>query len=127
MSNEFNSDELNPPEWMNQSFFVTVLKSFESDKNNITVNNVNLAPATKNGDHYASVMFRAKVTYSTSTKKNEVISLIVKTMPVEDGQKKELLGDTPLFDTEIKMYSEVLPEMERLLKQAGEETIISPK
>lgn len=52
--------------------------------------------------------------------------LIVKVMPFVDGPKKQVL-DVQLFETEIKMYSEVIPKFEKALSDSGDETLISGK
>lgn len=81
------------------------------------------------GDHYASVMFRCKVEYrfagdcgSADTKQR---SLIIKTLPTEDGMKREMLTETKVFETEIGMYSETLPKIEQILSECGEPTKLS--
>jgi hypothetical protein len=69
------------------------------------------------GDHYASVMFRIVVTISdVKSGLNEEISLVLKTMPFVEGFKMDFLRGTSLFDVEIKMYAEILPKIEPLLK-----------
>lgn len=37
-----------------------------------------------------------------------------------------MMGDIPLFETEIEMYTKVLPEMQRLLSQTGDSDVIAP-
>ncbi|XP_017052832.1 uncharacterized protein LOC108095997 [Drosophila ficusphila] len=66
-------------------------------------------------------MFRTKADYSTK-KGTFSKSLIVKIMPEEDGHKKDMLSGSRVFDTEIGMYCKVLPEFERILRKAGDNT-----
>ncbi|XP_017007975.2 uncharacterized protein [Drosophila takahashii] len=110
----FNADELNPPEWLNVQFITKVLSGYEKAAD-LEVTNLSFTPASAKGDHYASIMFRAKVDYKTQ-KGTFFKSLIIKTMPVEEGVKKDMFADSPLFITEIGMYSKVLPEWERILR-----------
>ncbi|XP_033165110.1 uncharacterized protein LOC117144174 [Drosophila mauritiana] len=112
----FNDDELTPPEWLNVQFMTRVLSGYEKDSN-LKVTNLSFTPASAKGDHYASIMFRAKVEY-TAQKGNFTKSLIIKTMIVEEGVKKDMFKDSPLFTTEIGMYTKVLPEWERILRRA---------
>lgn len=86
----------------------------------LTLSALKISPASAKGDHYASVMFRANVEYS-SQKRNYSKSLIIKTMPELDGHKKEFVSDSKIFQTEIEMYTEVLPRFEAILRAAGEE------
>ena len=84
-----------------------------------------ITPGSNVGDHFASIMFRAKIKY-TGKEGNGEKSILIKTTPVEEGLKKELL-DFDLFATEIQMYSEVVPKMEKLLKSVGENFQMGPK
>ncbi|KAH8310064.1 hypothetical protein KR059_007805, partial [Drosophila kikkawai] len=111
----FNADELNPPEWLNTQFITKVLIGHEKAPE-LKVIDLTFAPASPKGDHYASIMFRAKVKYTTQ-KGEFTKSLIIKTMPEEEGLKKDSFADSPLFITEIGMYSKVLPECERILRE----------
>ncbi|XP_016952202.1 uncharacterized protein LOC108026021 [Drosophila biarmipes] len=119
-NSQFNDDELVPPAWLNSEFIADALGSHEEEPE-LKVIDLTLSPASAKGDHYASIMFRAKVKY-TNAKGEFEKSLIVKTMPEEEGHKKELIGGSPIFETELGMYTKVLPEFERILRQAGDST-----
>jgi len=119
-NNQFNDDELVPPEWLNSEFIADVLRSHEKEPVPKVID-LTFSPASAKGDHYASIMFRAKVKYTTPKGEFEK-SLIIKTMPEAEGYKKELLGGSPIFVTEMGMYTKVLPEFERILRQAGDST-----
>ncbi|KAH8414081.1 hypothetical protein KR222_005452, partial [Zaprionus bogoriensis] len=121
----FNSDELQAPAWMNDTFFTEVLAKYFQDPN-LKVIGIKTSPASAKGDHYASVMFRASVEYSTQ-KGKFVKSLIIKTMPEENSIKMDFLGDSHIFTTEILMYTEILPKFESILKDAGETTTFCAK
>lgn len=142
----YNEDELNPPEWLNKEFFEKLLKCEECDNVKVKmccrqsfctfqyfiyeqVTDLELRPGTLKNDHYASVMFRAKVSYKvdsqpTLEKRN---SFILKVEPFADGQKKDLMSEMHTFKTEIRMYTEMLPIIERELRKYGDETILGPK
>ncbi|XP_034488272.1 uncharacterized protein LOC117792307 isoform X2 [Drosophila innubila] len=119
-TDKFNADELEAPDWLSAQFFAEVLSRHEKAPD-LKVIEVKMSPASAKGDHYASVMFRGNITYTTSKGKFSK-SLIVKTMPEEDGHKKEMLGDSKIFETEIGMYTKVLPKFEEILREAGDET-----
>ncbi|XP_064548301.1 uncharacterized protein LOC135435254 [Drosophila montana] len=116
----YNSDELEAPDWLNKQFLQEVLMQYSKDPS-LKLTDVQISPASAKGDHYASVMFRTSVEYLTQKGKFSK-SLIIKTMPEMEGNKKEFLGDSPIFQTEIAMYTEVLPKFEAILREAGEET-----
>ncbi|KAH8267190.1 hypothetical protein KR026_002457 [Drosophila bipectinata] len=120
-SSDYNDDELVPPEWLDEGFIAKALRDHHTDPD-LKVLEVIFSPATAKGDHYASIMFRAKVTYATPRGGERCTSLIIKTMPEAEGHKKEMLAGSPIFETEVGMYTKVLPELERILRQAGDHT-----
>lgn len=82
-----------------------------------------MSPASVKGDHYASIMFRCRVNYRFAQNASPVKrSLIIKTLPMEEGMKREMLMESKLFETEIAMYSEMLPKIEKILADCGEPT-----
>uniref|UniRef100_A0A336M177 CSON009903 protein n=1 Tax=Culicoides sonorensis TaxID=179676 RepID=A0A336M177_CULSO len=124
----FNNDELVPPPWMTENFFAIALGKFEHDPK-LKINSIEIKPATLVGDHFASIMFRVTAEYDIPKYKkfNEKRVMIVKTVPFGDGNKAEMLKNSPIFKTESKMYAQVLPEMERLLHAAGDNIKLCPK
>uniref|UniRef100_A0A1I8JU03 CHK kinase-like domain-containing protein n=1 Tax=Anopheles arabiensis TaxID=7173 RepID=A0A1I8JU03_ANOAR len=118
----YNQDELEAPGWLNDEFFRDVMRESNNDPTIELIKPCVLRPGTNKGDHYASVMFRTTVTYrSQRSSEEKSVNIIMKTKPEADGLKKELLDDDGLFAIEIEMYSKVLPEMIRMLKEIGEE------
>ncbi|EDW66727.1 uncharacterized protein [Drosophila virilis] len=119
-NDSYNSDELNAPQWLNTEFIREILvKHLKAPE--LKVVDVKFSPASSKGDHYASLMFRAYVEYETQ-KGHSTISLVIKTMPEQDGHKKELLGESHIFETEIAMYTKVLPKFEKVLREVGDMT-----
>ncbi|XP_055916493.1 uncharacterized protein LOC129949210 [Eupeodes corollae] len=123
MTDKFNKYELISPDWLNKDFIEKILKDYEKD-DRIKVLSLDITPATLNNDHYGSVMYRTKIQYNNSKNKNIPLSLVVKTMPENDSPKKDMLSDTFLFRTEIRMYSETIPKMEAILRKYGDDTIL---
>ncbi|XP_023178867.2 uncharacterized protein LOC111604864 [Drosophila hydei] len=116
----FNVDELVAPAWLNTQFLEEVL--IEHGKTpELKVVDVKISPASVKGDHYASVMFRALVSYTTQAG-DQSKSLIIKTMPEQEGHKKDMVGSSQIFVTEIGMYTKALPKFEEMLREAGDNT-----
>lgn len=120
MSTNYNPDELEALEWLNVHYFQQVLSKYENAPE-LTLKDLKLSPASAQGDHYASVMFRAWVEYST-IKGHFTKSLILKTMPEQGGRKKQMVNESHIFETEIAMYTKVLPMFETILRDAGDKT-----
>ncbi|KAH8359986.1 hypothetical protein KR093_009929, partial [Drosophila rubida] len=120
MSSQCSPDELEALEWLNTEFFTQILIEYENAPE-LIINNLKLSPASAQGDHFASVMFRAFVEYTTANGLSSK-SLIVKTMPEQGGQKKAMIEDSYIFHTEIAMYTKVLPKFEEILRNVGDNT-----
>uniref|UniRef100_A0A1I8Q0I0 CHK kinase-like domain-containing protein n=1 Tax=Stomoxys calcitrans TaxID=35570 RepID=A0A1I8Q0I0_STOCA len=118
----YNSDELEAPAWINQEFLQEVLTKYEN-KGKVEIINHDLKPASMKGDHYASVMFRCKVEYRfVENASFKSMSFIIKTLPMQEGMKREMLMETTFFENEIAMISDMLPKIEEILKDCGEAT-----
>lgn len=116
---KYNSDELVPPSFLNEQFVVDLIKSVEKDPE-VEVSSYEIKPGSSAGDHYASIMFKIIATYTSKGKEVSARRFILKTMPEVECEKKEMLKDMPVFDNEIRMYSEVLPAMQTILDQHNE-------
>ncbi|XP_065354377.1 uncharacterized protein LOC135948851 [Calliphora vicina] len=121
----YNEDELVAPAWINKEFLEKVLSEYEHDED-IEIIEFDMSPASLKGDHYASIMFRCKLSYKFG-KTSSVMkkSMIIKTLPVEENMKREMLMQSKLFETEIDMYSKTLPKIEKILAECGEPTKFS--
>ncbi|XP_036341074.1 uncharacterized protein LOC118750462 [Rhagoletis pomonella] len=119
----YNADELEAPAWLNDEFFTKVLHNFETEAKSLRLKCTELSPATLKGDHYASVMFRATIEYECDGE-DKSKRMIIKTMPSSEGQKKEMFEKSYIFETEIGMYTEVIPRFEQILRDIGDETVL---
>ncbi|XP_053958462.1 uncharacterized protein LOC128863360 [Anastrepha ludens] len=123
----YSEDEMHPPEWISEDFFKQILDKAESES--VKIINMQLSPGTVKNDNYASVLFRAKLKYVLCAQpaQEKCRSFIMKTGPIVDGIRKDKMSELPLFETEVKMYTKVLPKIEAELRAIGDETVLSPK
>ncbi|XP_062565602.1 uncharacterized protein LOC134227913 [Armigeres subalbatus] len=121
MAGEYSAGELQVPAWLNSEFFTGILKKSENDPSIEIAGGYELLPATKPGENFSSVMYRTCIRYRSKCESDEQeINLIIKIPAVAEGFKKEVAKDNILFIKEIKMYSEILPAMVKVLNDAGE-------
>lgn len=71
------------------------------------------------------VIFRAHISHSTRGEER-MERLIFKMEPFLEGVKKNLIAGSPIFKTEGRIYTEVLPIMQELLKNIKDLDIIAP-
>lgn len=87
--------------------------------------NYTTSTCTKPGDNFVGVIFRSAVSYTTHGLEKKD-SLIFKIEPFMEGFKKDIMANQPFFNTEGRMYTEMLPLMQDLLKNSGDPEIIAP-
>lgn len=129
MTEQFSKDALVPPEWLDKHFFERAIRSFKRDAS-IKVKHFDIKPGTKPGENFVSTVFKVTINYTSNQLINgedATIKVILKITPQEEGFKKELLkANQSAFKTEAKMYTKILPEMERILRVAGDPTVFAP-
>ncbi|XP_058117662.1 uncharacterized protein LOC131260028 [Anopheles coustani] len=119
-------DEAFAPAWLDDNFFRTVIRKFTHDEATQLCHGCKLRPGTASGEHFASVMYRTTIHYRSGKGKEAALDVIMKIKPFREGLKKDVLNDGDLFVREMRVYSQVLPEMGRRLKEIGE-TINHPR
>lgn len=121
----FSKNELDTPEWLNEQFLQKVLKDHKSKKS-VKVNKVNISTSPE--AHFASIIFKIDVRYECEgTGKGERSNFILKTVPVEEGVKKDFLKNSSAFPTEMRMYEEIIPKMEAILRDKGDTRVFAPE
>lgn len=111
------SQDIQPPEWLTQDFVQNALREGFQDKS-LSISKYSITPATSAGDNYVSQIFRAKITMSSSRKKNEILSVIIKSLP--KGEHMELfVHECQLFTKESRFLADVMPKMHRLFANVG--------
>lgn len=105
------------PQWLKKDFFWDIL----TDKN-LQVHNVRMA--TKPGDNFASIMYRALVGPADDPAKS--ISLIVKSDP-SLGLSEDFTKNFNFFGKEIEMYNKIVPGLEKLYRDIGKHVVFGPK
>ncbi|CAO1335686.1 unnamed protein product [Diamesa hyperborea] len=106
------------PQWMNNSFFERVLRNSQGDKT-LTISNICVVKSENSGEHNASTIYKATVKFSSKFNNDALIKLVVKIV--------NSLSDSNSFDTELNMYLNTIPDMQRLLSQNGEKIELAPR
>lgn len=129
MSDLFSFSQ-NIPSWIDQRFFEKIVQHMENDSE-ARVCDFNINAGSKLGDNFASLIFRSTITFESkfTDGKEKSISVIIKTqMASALGEEQyDFLSESPLFQTEMDMYSKVLPEIQSLWLSAGDKDLLCPK
>lgn len=106
----------NLPEYFRDDFF-NDLRVLQNKKAKI----LSTKPATKNGDNFASCIYRTKVQFDDNKQK----TLIVKSLP--EGQfSGEFAKKFNTFPKESETYLKVITELEKIFDMYGEEISFAP-
>lgn len=112
------------PSWISLSFFQSISSSIT--KSDEKLRNIDISCASKVGDNFIGAIFRVLLTFESGE-----ISLIMKTSSEskDDAIHSYLVDEfvEKVFQTEMKMYGEVLPRVKMLWKNAGYEEVLSPR
>ncbi|XP_073820528.1 uncharacterized protein [Musca autumnalis] len=108
------------PQWLSHEYLQQVLKEYLKD-NTVQLTNVDIRPATANGENYASVMIRIKISFISKTNaKPQTLSFIMKYSFENDPMVSKIMSDYDMFDTEMKMYEQILPQLAEILRESGD-------
>lgn len=112
------------PQWVNKENFKNLL--LKSHPNLKDISSFEARPALAAGENYATLLLRVKVTALYNDNTTENFSYMLK-VPHTTDQMKEMMQAMNFFITENTVYSEVLPELEDMYRQAGVEVSFGPK
>ena len=124
---KFLNDELTWPDWFDTAFFAKIVRTYKHDPT-VEIKCFEVAPGSNAGEHFASVMYKIKVVFDSKKYRleGEELLMVMKIMPYNESFKTDAMKNSPMFDNEIMMYTTILPEMERILEQAGEKITLAP-
>uniref|UniRef100_A0A182SC30 CHK kinase-like domain-containing protein n=1 Tax=Anopheles maculatus TaxID=74869 RepID=A0A182SC30_9DIPT len=118
------------PLWLDEQFFDDVVEAKLGPRTpgsaRRRIRNIHLELATKKGDNYASVLYRAKVdVLNEGTGVVESFSSIVKAPP--KGVLVEHMSYLKFSSREIRVYRELLPAFEQLYRDKGINVRFAPR
>lgn len=104
------------PEWLNKEFFKDIL---EENYQATEILDVVVAATGGAGENYASLMFKTEVKYKVNDVE-KIEYFIVKSMHTNEAES-QMLAMFGIFPKEMEMYGKVIPILENIFKEAGEE------
>lgn len=122
-----SSKGLKLPGFLRREFFYEVVeKKLNLKSDQYDIQRVWVELATKKGDNYGSIMYRAKIdVWNKSTSSVNSFSVIVKTRPT--GEAANFSNNLDTFTKEIDMYTRIIPAFEKLYKTKGLDIEIGPR
>lgn len=108
------------PDHLDKDFFK---RSLENGLNvsGIGIVDFQITLGSQPGDNYTSTIYRVNVIYKQPNSGNEEISLIVKSIPIDEHRSS--LEELGVVDKEVNVYIELLPKLSKILAT----TSVAPK
>ncbi|XP_065084196.1 uncharacterized protein LOC135706511 isoform X2 [Ochlerotatus camptorhynchus] len=117
-------DSCNAPEWINQSYFESLLRKCKDDAT-IKVQSVQVKYALAKGENYASVIYRVQVVFYSKGQPARTRSYIIKGLS-ETELAKQKLGEYNVHGKEMDIYQLVIPELRQLMRSTGDSSDLYP-
>lgn len=114
-----NQQALQIPKHLDHKLFEKAIKSYEKDPD-AKVLDFSVSAGSNIGDNFGSQIFRVKIKFSSKYRKEEEISVIVKTCDRQFtvGGLSNFDGMKEIFIIESEIYGKILPEVKYLLKES---------
>uniref|UniRef100_A0A1B6CL31 CHK kinase-like domain-containing protein n=1 Tax=Clastoptera arizonana TaxID=38151 RepID=A0A1B6CL31_9HEMI len=103
---------MKPPAWLNKEYFYHALSGF--NKPQVTILNYKISPGLGVGQNFCSRVYKVNVIYREDGQKNKEKNLFIK-MPIEEGEILNVINDARFYESEVLMYTELFPTMEKLV------------
>ncbi|GAB0087773.1 hypothetical protein DMENIID0001_021190 [Sergentomyia squamirostris] len=117
------------PRYLNEAYVESILRAIENSEK-VKLEKYELRPATKNGDHYASVMVRIVADYVIDVNDHKQISIILKTsydQVFENNGTVEMTKKYDVQNREMLMYGKILNDFHNLLSSINDNIIFSAR
>ncbi|EDW42571.1 GM26081 [Drosophila sechellia] len=112
------------PEWLNQTQFEELLSANVDQFSKIV--GFRVKPAMAPGENYATLMLRISIDVELTDKSTKLVCFMLK-VPHNTPQMEQMLAMANFFNSENKVYSDILPKLEELYKAKGLDINFAPK
>lgn len=104
------------PVWLNRDYVEQKLRMYFKDAK-LQIGQLQIQPATANGENYASVMTRINVEFKDKDQLHNKATFLVKTTFADKDPAAHLLEPYGIYVREMDMYEDILPKLADILKQ----------
>ncbi|XP_073819741.1 uncharacterized protein [Musca autumnalis] len=118
MSGTNTNSASNIPHWVEEHLFNTVLRESGQDVKEIC--EFKVFPALAPGENYASTMLKVELVVKLNDGSSNTQTFMLK-VPNKNQHLQEQWDAWQLFETETQMYEKVIPQIERVYRNAGKQ------
>lgn len=112
------------PIWLNKSFLEKSIRSYKNDKT-LEI----LSYETEEGfkDHYGSKLFCLKIFFKPTKSPEDELKVVIKTETDDTVPMGGMMKNSPLIETEVKIYKKIFPLINDLLNRHGMKCEFTPE
>ncbi|XP_054725251.1 uncharacterized protein LOC129235441 [Anastrepha obliqua] len=111
---------MDAPEWLNENYMQEALRVHHADPS-LQLLSMQVQPAMGKGENYGGILTRVKAQYKLSNAQQKLEkSFVVKTSYEEDPISSAIMAPYDIFNREMRIYEEVLPKLNALLREIGD-------
>lgn len=107
--------------WINNDLIKSAMEKATS-RSDVNVKNFSLESALPVGENFSSQMLRCKITYDEDCE----MRLILK-IGMINSELSEIIDEIDAFGTESTVFTEIMPKVQKMLEDVGEEISFSAK
>lgn len=105
---------MEPASWVTAQFLERALKSYRRDD---TVQVLNFRVDSSFSEHFSSQMFSCEIMFKSSHCSTETLKVVIKAYPANNDVIAPIIAESPIFKTEIHMYTSTLPAIRDLFER----------
>ncbi|KAH8414018.1 hypothetical protein KR222_001936 [Zaprionus bogoriensis] len=117
---ESNPLFLDAPEWLTENYLLDALRKFYGDQK-LRITALDARPALGRGENYGGVLTRVKAELLLSDGSTKIGHYIIKTSYESDEFSRKTMEPYDIFNREMSIYEQVLPKLNSLLQEIGDE------
>ncbi|XP_055382835.1 uncharacterized protein LOC129612988 [Condylostylus longicornis] len=106
-----------PGSWVTKEYLQDILRSYKQDCT-LTIEKLKFSPVTEKGESYGGVITRAEIEFASEKNLRSIINVVIKTAFEDNKFAMNILQDFDVFNREMKIYNDILPKLNNLLKDA---------
>lgn len=103
--------------WLTKDFLLENFKKWDP-RSDVVIQSFDVKDALKKGENFGSEMIRITVNYSIKEKLFQTKFILKLTLTT--GKTAEIIKEKDLFGKEIDIYTNILPQVDSLMKSIGE-------
>lgn len=111
---------LDAPAWLTENYFLDALRKYYGDQK-LRITSLDARPALARGENYGGVLTRVTAEFVLRDGSSQTGHYIIKTSFESDEFSRKAMEPYDIFNREMSIYEQILPKLNSLLREIGDE------